>query len=121
MIHTRYTPTNIVLLVLGVGLEGWILFMTIMTAGFGTDPIHDLRSGAIVVCLLLSLSSAGAFLAMFRWCNVGSTAMWAIAAACFIAGLFGSVMFAVFLFPQALICQGISEISERGTSATGQS
>jgi hypothetical protein len=72
LIHTRYVGSNIALLLVGAVVCLFTGFMAVMTAGFGADPVHDFRSGAILCDILATLLSVPFYLAMFRWCGVGN-------------------------------------------------
>ncbi len=116
--HTRYVGSNIALLFVGTVVCAFILFMVVMTAGFGADPVHDFRSGAILCDLLAALLSVPIFLAMFRWCGVGSVGIYRIAvfsALIFlVTGMAGPTgLFSILLFLQCLICWGITSTSEK--------
>jgi hypothetical protein len=79
MRRTRYSALNIFLLFAG-GLGCLIIaFISVMTAGFGADPVHDLPSRALAFLLYFWLLSIPAYLIMFFWSKVGSVAMWTIA------------------------------------------
>jgi hypothetical protein len=79
MRRTRYSPFNIFLLAAGALGCLVITFMSVMTAGFGADPVHDFASGAIAFLLYFWLLSIPAYLIMIFWSKVGSIAMWTIA------------------------------------------
>jgi hypothetical protein len=116
--HTRYVGSTIALLFVGTLVCAFILFMGVMTAGFGADPVHDFRSGAILCDLLAALLSVPAFLAMFRWCGVGSIGVYCIAAFStlifLVTGMAGPTgLFTILLFLQSLICWGITSTSEK--------
>ena len=56
MIKTKYCPGNVALLLIGIVValaDGWL---AAMTAAFGADPVHDLRSGTVTVVLGGSLA-----------------------------------------------------------------
>jgi hypothetical protein len=65
LIHTRYVGSNIALLLVGAVVCLFTGFMAVMTAGFGADPVHDFRSGAILCDILATLLSVPFYLAMF--------------------------------------------------------
>jgi len=120
VIYTRYTPATVGLLVLGGAVCGFNVFLAIMTAGFGADPVHDFKSGAIVACILLALTSLPIYLAMFRWAGIGCVAMWSATVGCFLLSLFvgaPGMAFSMFLFVQSLVCQGIKSASEKAYAA----
>jgi len=116
--HTRYIGSNIALLAVGVLVCLLTTFFAVMTGGFGADPVHDFRSGAIMCDLLAADLSFPIYLTMFRWCGLGSVAMWCIATLsfviCLVTGMFGpTIAFAILLLLQAYICQRINAASEK--------
>ena len=110
--HTRYSKTNVLLLIGGALVMFVHAFFVSLTAGFSTDPAHDLSSIAQICFLYTALSAVPSFLTMFRWSRIGFRAMWCITIVCstmlIVAGRFlrfgGDVL---LLFVAALICTGI--------------
>jgi hypothetical protein len=91
----------------------FLFFLTVMTASFAADPVHDFRSLATMCFLYVALSSVVIFLLMFRWSGIGSAAMWSATACCLLVGLFGGVLphllgVLLLMLIEALICQAIS-------------
>jgi hypothetical protein len=89
-----------------------------MTAGFGADPAHDFRSGAIICFLCLALLSAPAYLTMFRWCGVGEITMWSVTGMSFAVLLVAGVLlhflgFVVLLAVESLIFNAIASGSRK--------
>jgi hypothetical protein len=86
-----------------------------MSAGFVADPVHDFRSFAFAAYLLLSLLLIPIYLIMFRWCSIGSLAMWCLFGSCLVAlvaGLFFQGLgFLIPLFIEALIFGAINSRS----------
>lgn len=120
--RTRYGRSSISLLIVGGVCCLITLFMAVMTAGFGADPVRDFKSAAITCDILLAILSASFYLAMFKWCGVGSVAMWSTAllslVCCLASGLAGPTMlFTILLALQALICTGINSASTDRISA----
>ena len=109
MTHTRYTSTNILLLVAGGIACAVVVFLCVMTAGFGADPAHDFRSGAIICFLCLALLSAPAYLTMFRWCGVGEITMWSVTGMSFAVLLVAGVLlhFLGFVVLLGRVCAGV--------------
>jgi hypothetical protein len=122
MTITRYSSINVVLLIAGALVCLFTVFLLIMTAGFGADPIHDYRSFAIVSLLCVGLLSVPAYLVTLRWPRIGSIAMWGIASCCLLIATAGGVIFhflglMVLLLVEALICSAVKSGSERLGSA----
>jgi hypothetical protein len=118
MTNTRYSRSNIVLLVAGTLVCIFIAFLASMTAGFATDPVHDFRSFAAVCLLYLALLAVPIYLLMFRWSSVGSIGMWSITASYFVLGLLAGILphlmgLLVLLVIEALICESIKSTSRR--------
>jgi hypothetical protein len=121
MTHTRYSRPNIVLLVAGALVCVFIAFLTIGTAGFATDPVHDFRSLAAVCLLYLAISAVPLYLVMFRWSSVGSIGMWCITLSylllALVAGILPHLMgLLVLLAIEALICEAIKSNSQSTAS-----
>jgi hypothetical protein len=116
MTHTRYSRSNIVLLVAGTLVCIFIAFLAVMTAGFATDPVHDFRSFAAVCLLYLALLAVPVHLVMFRWSGVGSIGMWGITSSYFLLALLAGILphlvgLLVLLAIEALICESIKSAS----------
>jgi hypothetical protein len=95
--------------------------MAVMTAGFGADPVHDLKSAAVVCALLAALLSTPFYLAMFRWCGLGMIGVCCAAlvslSSCLATGMTGpTVLITLLLGLQALICYGIYSASTESDS-----
>jgi predicted membrane channel-forming protein YqfA (hemolysin III family) len=120
MTHTRYSPGNVALLVIGALIGCISVFMSIMTAGFGADPVHDFSSFAFVAFLVLSFLLVPVYLIMFRWCSVGAIAMWCLLVGCLVvlvAGFgFKRIGLLVLLFIEALIFEAINSRSRAESS-----
>ena len=117
LIHTRYVASSVALLLGGTLVCLATCLMAVMTAGFGADPVHDFRSGAIVCVIFAALLATPFYLAMFRWCRIGCVGVWCMAALslllALVTGMAGPTMaFAILLGLQGLICSGIVSISE---------
>ena len=117
-IQTLYVGSNIALLLVGAVVCLATGFMAVMTAGFGADPVHDFTSGAIYCDILAALLSVPFYLAMFRWCGVGSAGVWCTAMfsllVCLVTGMAGpTVLFTLLLVLQGLICTGIKSASTK--------
>ena len=122
MTITRYTSTNVILLIAGALVCLFTVFLLIMTAGFGADPVHDFRSFAIVSLLCVGLLCVPAYLITLRWPKAGAVAMWIVASCCALIATVGGVIFhflglTVLLLVEALICSAINSGSERTGSA----
>jgi len=82
VITTKYSPRNIALLLVGIAValaDGWV---AAMTAGLGAEPVHDMRSGAIMAVLGASLLIVPAWLITLRWPSVAANIAWGVAALC---------------------------------------
>jgi hypothetical protein len=82
MTHTRYSPANIILLVAGGLIALFNLFLTVMTAGFGADPVHDYKTFAASCVLVIALVSAPLYLIAFRWSGISSVGTWSVTLCC---------------------------------------
>jgi hypothetical protein len=116
--HSRYISSNIILLLAGALVCLLATFFAVMTGGFGVDPVHNFRSGAIMCDLLAADLSFLIYLTMFRWCGFGSVAMWCVATVslviCLVTGMFGpTVAIAILLLLLAYICHHINSSSEK--------
>src|SRR5271155_357598 len=116
LIRTRYVGSNIALLIIGAVVCLATGFMAVMTAGFGADPVHDFKSGAILCEILAALLSGPFYLVMFRWCGVGSVGVWCTAmfslSVCLVTGMAApTVLFTLLLVLQGFICTGINSAS----------
>lgn len=115
MITTKYYAGNIALLLVGVVVavvDGWIAAMTV---GFGSDPVHNLRSGAMMAVLASSLMLPPTCLITVRWPGLGANLCWGIAAVCFIS-IWASplvILFLIFAVIEGLIAIKIASRSER--------
>lgn len=124
MTITRYTSTNIILLIAGALVCLFTVFLLIMTAGFGADPVHDFRSLAIVSFLCIGLLSIPAYLITMRWPKIGADAMWCVVVSCAVILAVGGVILhflglTVLLLVEALICSAIKSGSEKAGTNVG--
>ena len=117
MVTTAYSPGNFALQLMGIVVAlvaGWV---SMMTMAFGADPVHDLRTGAVMVVLWASFVLVPASLIAFRWPKVGAIISWGIVVLCCVCLWASSAVFLV-LIPAAiegLIATAIASRSE-GTS-----
>lgn len=115
MIATKYCMGNIALLLVGLAIAIANEWAAAMTAGFGAERVHDLRSGAIMVVLMASLMLLPAFLITVRWPGLGANVCWSIAGICCLC-IWASPLFILFLILAAvdgLISVKIASRSER--------
>jgi hypothetical protein len=124
--RTRYSVTNVILLLAGSILCLLNTFLFVMSAGFGADPIHDLKTAAAQGLIMAGLLGGPAFLLMFRWCGIGSKAVWCVAASCTLIALIGGVLWhmlglLILLLIEALISGAINAGSETVPESPGQS
>jgi hypothetical protein len=116
--HTRYSSTNIILLIAGAVVCLFNTFLLIMTAGFGADPVRDYKSFAIVSLLCVGLLCVPSFLITLRWPRIGTLTMWGVASCCSLIAVVGGVIFhflglVVLLLVEALICSAVNSGSEK--------
>ena len=116
MVTTRYSPGNVVLLLIGTVValgDGWV---SVMTMAFGADPVHDLRSGALMVVLWVSLVLVPVCLiTTLRWPRLGAIMSWSVVALCCVL-VWATSAVLLFLVPAAivgLIATTIASRSER--------
>lgn len=115
MVTTKYCTANFVLLLIGIVValaDGWF---AVMTAGFGADPVHDLKSGAVAVVLVASLVLLPACLITLRWPSLGANISWSVAALCFLSVWVSrvAILFLIFATIEGLIATSIASRSER--------
>jgi len=115
VITTKYCAGNIALLVVGAAVavvDGWV---AAMTAGFGADPVHDLRSGVMMAVLVASLVLLPACMITIRWPGLGANVCWGVAAVCCLS-VWASplvILFVIFAVIDGLIAVKIASRSER--------
>lgn len=118
MVTTKYSSVTFALLLAGIAvalLDGWL---AAMTAGFGTDPVHDLKSGAFMVVLWASLAILAASIVTLRWAKLGAIISWSVVALCCLS-VWASpavLLFLVLAGVQGLITTNIAARSERALS-----
>jgi len=119
MTHTHYSSTNVLLLVAGALVCLFTTFLLVMTAGFGADPVHDLKSLAVTSLLCVGLLCVPSFLLMLRWSRIGSVAMWSVALCCLLFALVGGLIhysgLVILLLIEATICAAIDTESHTRT------
>jgi hypothetical protein len=106
MTRTKLSLPNVALLLLGIIISGADAFLSVMTAGFGADPIHDTESLAMVVVLLASLALLPSFLIAFWWSGMGMVASWSIVGLCSLCMLIGArhgILFLILALIQSII------------------
>src|SRR5580698_10284852 len=92
MTYTKYSATNVILLIAGDIVALFTSFLVCMTAGFAVDPVHDVKSLATVGLLYMAILVMPIYLVTLRWCSIGSTAMWIVVCGCAVAALLGAVL-----------------------------
>ena len=117
MVTTRYCTANSVLLLIGIVValaDGWL---AVMTAGFGANPVHDLKSGAVMGVLVASLVLLPACLITARWPSLGANISWSVVALCLLSVWASPVviLFLILAAIEGLIATSIVSRSE-GTS-----
>jgi hypothetical protein len=101
MLTTRYSPGNLVLLLLGILIafgSGWA---SVMTMAFGADPIHDLRSGVIMAVLWFGLLLVPASAITARWPRLGAIIFLSVVGLCCVSVWASSAVLLV-LVPAAI-------------------
>ena len=114
MVTTKYSPINIGLVLLGVLLAVANAWVAEMTTAFGADPVHDLKSGAVMVMLIASMALLPVSLITLRWPTASAAASWFIAAVCGACVLFTSlaILFLIIAVVEALIAVTVKSRSE---------
>lgn len=110
MRHTRYKFGNVVLLVAGILTCCLNQLVTGMAFGFGDIGVTGLRRLFVLTALFCVTMELPAFVLMFRWCRVGSNALWILTISCLTFALMGGWAFTVFKIPIVLMVS-ISGIS----------
>ncbi len=120
MITTKYCPGNVALLLIAIVValaDGWV---AMMTAGFGTDPVHDVKSGVFMVVLWASLALLPACLITLIWPKVGAMISWSVVALCCLS-FWASPAVIIFLILAAiegLIGTGVASHSKKTVPLT---
>jgi hypothetical protein len=121
MTRTKLSFPNIALLVLGVIISSVDAFLSAMTAGFGADPIHDVKSGAMVAVILVSLALLPSSIAAFWWSKIGAVTSWSIFGVCSVCVLLGGawngMVFMIIAFVQSLIATAVDSRSKELTKS----
>ncbi len=118
LVHTRYSSGNVFLLIAALGVNAFVTFLLILTAGFAADPVHDRRSFAMTSLISVGLLNLPSCLLAFRWIGLASTATWCVAFAGTFFALVGGLPSHVFglillLVIEALICSAIKARSHQ--------
>ena len=116
MIKTKYCPGNVALLLIGIVValaDGWL---AAMTAAFGADPVHDLRSGTVTLVLGGSLALIPASLITLRWPKLGAIISWSVVALCCLSVWASSVVI-LFLILAAVEGLNSTNIASRSEGA----
>jgi hypothetical protein len=108
---------NIGLALLGVLLAVADAWLAAMTGGFGADPVHDVKGGAVMVMLMASMTLLPASLITLRWPSVSTPTCWIIAGVCGVSFLFTSVaiLFGILAVLEALIATTVKTRSEESS------
>lgn len=114
MVTTRYSPINFGLVLLGVLLAFADAWIAEMTTAFGADPVHDFKSGAIMVMLIASIAILPVSLITLRWPTLSGVAAWIIAVLCAACVPFTSVaiLFLILAVVEAMIATTVKNRSE---------
>lgn len=120
MVTTRYGPGNIALLLAEIVValsDGWV---SVMTMAFGSDPVRNLKTGACMAVLWVSLALIPASLITLRWPRVGAIVSWSVVALCLLS-VWASPLVLLFLTlatVEGLIATKIASRSEGAFSLT---
>ncbi len=120
MLTAKYSAGNVVLLLLAAVVAfgcGWV---SVMTMAFRADPVHDLRSGVVMVVLWLAFVLVPASAIAAKWTRLGATICWsAMALRCI--SVWASPAVLLVLIPAAmegLITTAIASRSQGNLPAT---
>jgi hypothetical protein len=120
VVTTKYYPLNLVLLLVGIVVALVDAWLAVMTMGFGADPVHDLRSGAVMVVLWSSLGVAPACLIAFRWPKLSAIISFGIVGLSCLS-VWASpvvVLFLILAAVEGLIANSVASRSEITTPTT---
>ncbi len=114
MVVTRYNAGNFTLLLTGIVVALGDAWLAVMTMAFGADPVHDARSGAVMIVLWASLALIPASLITFRWPKVGAILSWCLAGLCGLCVWASSVilLFLILAVVEGVIATNIASRSE---------
>jgi hypothetical protein len=111
MTRTKLSLPNVALLLLGIVISLIDAFLSVMTAGFGADPIHDLKSFAMQVVILASLALLPSSLIVFLWSRIGVVVSWSIVGLCSLCvplgGAWAGILFLILAFVQSIIATAV--------------
>jgi hypothetical protein len=124
MTYTRYSKSNIALLLAGFCVCIFIAFLACMTAGFAADPVHDFKTLATVLLLYLAVLTVPIYGMMFRWSSLGSIAMWVVTLCYFALSIIAGVLphllgILLLLVIEALLFEAIKSGSRGSASDPG--
>ncbi len=120
MVITKHCPGNVALLLIAIVValaDGWL---AMMTAGFGADPVHDLKSGTFIVVLWASLALLPACLITLIWPKVGAIISWSVVALCCLSFWASPavILFLILAVIEGLIGTSIASRSEKTVPIT---
>jgi Na+/melibiose symporter-like transporter len=101
MLIMKYSSGNLFLLFIAIVVAfcgGWV---SMMTMAFGADPVHDLKSGVVMVVLWIALVLIPASAVTARWPKLGAIICWSVVALCF-ASIWASGAVLLVLIPAAI-------------------
>ena len=101
MLTTKYTSGSFSLLLMGIAVALGAGWLSMMTMAFGADPVHDPRTGAVMVVLCVSFALIPASLITFKWPRIGAILSWSIVVLCCIS-LWASRAVFLVLIPAAI-------------------
>jgi hypothetical protein len=120
MLTMKYSSGNLFLLVIAIVVAfggGWV---SVMTVAFGADPVHNLKSGVVMVVLWIALVLVPASAITARWPKLGAIICWSVVALC-CASVWASPAVLLVLIPAAiegLIATTIASRSEETLPST---
>jgi hypothetical protein len=113
VVVTKYSTANFVLLLTGIGVALADVWLAVMTAAFGADPVHDLSSGTVIAVLFGSLVLLPASLITLKWPRLGANISWSVVALCCVSFWASSVVI-LFLILAAIEGLIATRIAGRG-------
>ena len=101
MLNMKYTSGNLFLLFIAIVVAfggGWV---SVMTMTFGAAPVHNLKSGVVMVGLWIALVLVPASAITARWPKLGAIICWSVVPLC-CAAVWASPAVLLILIPAAI-------------------
>jgi hypothetical protein len=114
VIRTKYSSFNFGLILLGVLVALADAWLAAMTSAFGADPVHDMKTGAIMLMLVASMVLIPASLITMRWPTIGAAMSSVIAVLCAACILLSpvAILFLILAAVEAVIANTVKNRSE---------